>query len=203
MLIKYSTEPPFDRHDWFVQREYNGQKKEVRYVIDYYSGDPEPTGEPVFYLDVRPAVTPTAAVERMMRWGGDVWFRASGAKLREHQANWRDINFPQPLPDLYAFLYTVQMGYDLLFKTVSYSGPVTQFCISLSWVRCLDGKCFSLAPLFSTTVYYLRYQVTTFTYSIFCRLLLPYSIHCIPPFSSSYLGTLPTSFLSSRDHSDR
>jgi cytochrome c heme-lyase len=79
----FGTEPPFDRHDWFVQREYNGQKKEVRYVIDYYSGDPEPTGEPVFYLDVRPAVTPTAAVERMMRWGGDVWYRASGAKLRE------------------------------------------------------------------------------------------------------------------------
>lgn len=74
----FGTEPPFDRHDWFVQRDYNGQKKEVRYVIDYYSGDPEPTGEPVFYLDVRPAVTPTAAVERMMRWGGDVWYRASG-----------------------------------------------------------------------------------------------------------------------------
>jgi len=83
----FATEPPFDRHDWFVQREYNGQKKEIRYVIDYYSGDPEPTGEPVFYLDVRPAVTPSAAVERMMRWGGDVWYRASGAKLREQQAN--------------------------------------------------------------------------------------------------------------------
>jgi cytochrome c heme-lyase len=87
ILINLSTEPPFDRHDWFVQREYNGQKKEVRYVIDYYSGDPEPTGEPVFYLDVRPAVTPTAAVERMMRWGGDVWYRASGAKLREDEAD--------------------------------------------------------------------------------------------------------------------
>ncbi|KAA8576743.1 hypothetical protein EYC84_006808 [Monilinia fructicola] len=45
------TEPPFDRHDWFVQREYKGQKKEVRYVIDYYSGGEEPTGEPIFYLD--------------------------------------------------------------------------------------------------------------------------------------------------------
>jgi len=87
MLIKYRTEPPFDRHDWFVQREYNGQKKEVRYVIDYYSGGEEPTGEPVFYLDVRPAVTPTAAVERAMRWGGDVWYRASGAKVREQQTS--------------------------------------------------------------------------------------------------------------------
>jgi len=82
-LMITRTEPPFDRHDWFVQREYKGQKKEVRYVIDYYSGPPEPTGEPVFYLDVRPALTPTAAIERMMRWGGDVWYRASGASVRE------------------------------------------------------------------------------------------------------------------------
>ncbi|RFU36234.1 hypothetical protein B7463_g8, partial [Scytalidium lignicola] len=81
---KFGSEPPFDRHDWFVQREYNGEAKPIRYVIDYYSGPPEPTGEPVFYLDVRPAVdTPTAAIERMMRWGGDVWYRASGASVRE------------------------------------------------------------------------------------------------------------------------
>ena len=54
-------------------------------MIDYYSGPPEPTGEPVFYLDVRPAVDgPTAAAERMLRWGGDVWHRASGAKVREN-----------------------------------------------------------------------------------------------------------------------
>ena len=62
-----------------------GQTREVRYVIDYYSGPPEPTGEPVFYLDVRPAVDgPIAAAERMLRWGGDVWYRASGAKIREN-----------------------------------------------------------------------------------------------------------------------
>ena len=62
----------------------DGQAREVRYVIDYYSGPPEPTGEPVFYLDVRPAVDgPTAAAERMLRWGGDFWHRASGAKARE------------------------------------------------------------------------------------------------------------------------
>jgi len=77
------TEPPFDRHDWFVSRKVNGESKEVRYVIDYYSGPPEPTGEPVFYLDVRPAMTPTGAVERLMRWGGDVWWKASGGEVRE------------------------------------------------------------------------------------------------------------------------
>ncbi|KAF2843170.1 cytochrome C1 heme lyase [Patellaria atrata CBS 101060] len=81
---RFGGEPPFDRHDWFVQRcTRDGTKKEVRYVIDYYSGPPEPTGEPVFYLDVRPAVdTPSAAIERAMRWGGDVWWRASGGSAR-------------------------------------------------------------------------------------------------------------------------
>lgn len=77
------TEPPFDRHDWYVSRNVDGTQKEVRYVIDYYSGPPEPTGEPVFFLDVRPAMTPTGAVERMLRWGGDVWWRASGGEVRE------------------------------------------------------------------------------------------------------------------------
>ncbi|TLS27101.1 hypothetical protein PpBr36_05092 [Pyricularia pennisetigena] len=82
---KFETEPPFDRHDWYVQRDFNGQKKEVRYVIDYYSGPPEPTGEPVFYLDVRPAATPTGAAERLIRWGSDVWWRAAGLEAREQQ----------------------------------------------------------------------------------------------------------------------
>ncbi|RDW66498.1 cytochrome c heme lyase-2 [Coleophoma cylindrospora] len=84
---KYGVEPPFDRHDWFVQREYNGQKKEIRYVIDYYSLSQPDDDEPIFSLDVRPAVTPTAAVERMMRWGGDVWYRASGGAVREESGN--------------------------------------------------------------------------------------------------------------------
>ncbi|OAA65659.1 cytochrome c heme lyase [Niveomyces insectorum RCEF 264] len=80
---KFATEPPFDRHDWYVARNVDGREKQVRYVIDYYSGPPEPTGEPVFYLDVRPALTPTGAVERLMRWGGDVWWRASGGEARD------------------------------------------------------------------------------------------------------------------------
>ncbi|KAI0515107.1 cytochrome c/c1 heme-lyase [Xylaria bambusicola] len=80
---KFQTEPPFDRHDWYVSRDVNGERKEVRYIIDYYSGEPEPTGEPVFYLDVRPALTPTTAVERTLRWGCDVWWRASGGDARE------------------------------------------------------------------------------------------------------------------------
>lgn len=78
-----STEPPFDRHDWFVSRKVNGEEKQIRYVIDYYSGEPEPTGEPVFYLDVRPALGGTGAAERIIRWGSDVWWRAIGGDRRE------------------------------------------------------------------------------------------------------------------------
>ncbi|KAJ5096236.1 cytochrome C1 heme lyase [Penicillium alfredii] len=81
---QFETAPPFDRHDWFVSRQSPSGPKEVRYVIDYYSGPPEPTGEPVFYLDIRPALdSPTAAIERLVRWGGDVWWRASGGAVRE------------------------------------------------------------------------------------------------------------------------
>jgi len=80
VLTVARTEPPFDRHDWYVSRTVNGQEREVRYVIDYYSGPPEPTGEPVFFLDVRPAISATGATERIMRWGGDVWWRASGGE---------------------------------------------------------------------------------------------------------------------------
>ncbi|OTB09658.1 hypothetical protein M426DRAFT_50840 [Hypoxylon sp. CI-4A] len=81
----FGTEPPFDRHDWYVSRETNGQRKEVRYVIDYYSGPPEPTGEPVFFLDVRPAITPSGAAERAVRWGCDVWWKAIGGDTRERE----------------------------------------------------------------------------------------------------------------------
>ncbi|KAK8116858.1 cytochrome c heme lyase [Apiospora kogelbergensis] len=81
----FQTEPPFDRHDWYVSRETNGRKKEIRYVIDYYSGGEEESGEPIFYLDVRPAVTPTSTIERAVRWGGDVWWKASGGDVREQE----------------------------------------------------------------------------------------------------------------------
>lgn len=83
LIVLSSTEPPFDRHDWYVSRNVDGQEKEIRYVIDYYSGEPEPTGEPVFFLDVRPAITPSGAAERFIRWGTDVWWKAIGGDIRE------------------------------------------------------------------------------------------------------------------------
>ncbi|KAK5070201.1 holocytochrome c synthase [Lithohypha guttulata] len=82
---RFGQEPPFDRHDWYVARKQaDGSIKEVRYVIDYYGGGLQATGEPVFYLDIRPALdTPTAAAERVIRWGSDVWYTATGSGIRE------------------------------------------------------------------------------------------------------------------------
>lgn len=81
---QFGGSPPFDRHDWYVERRgEDGSSREVRYIIDYYTAPPEKTGEPVFYLDIRPALDgPSAAAERLIRWGRDVWWRGSGAKSR-------------------------------------------------------------------------------------------------------------------------
>ncbi|EFJ46794.1 hypothetical protein VOLCADRAFT_75232 [Volvox carteri f. nagariensis] len=51
---------PFDRHDWVVDR----CGREVRYVIDFYNGAPQPgQAAPVaFFLDVRPALDSVEAV---------------------------------------------------------------------------------------------------------------------------------------------
>lgn len=82
---KFATEPPFDRHDWYVAREMNGQRKEIRYIIDYYSGEPDADGEPVFFLDVRPAATPLGAAERIIRWSTDTWWKAIGGDRHEQE----------------------------------------------------------------------------------------------------------------------
>jgi cytochrome c heme-lyase len=82
-LTVIRTDLPFDRHDWYVARKVNGQEQQIRYVIDYYEGEPEPSGEPVFYVDVRPAATLRGTAERAIRWGTDVWWRATGAETRE------------------------------------------------------------------------------------------------------------------------
>lgn len=59
-------DPPFDRHDWYVERG----DQVVRYVIDFYRGSPV-QGKPVsFHLDARPALDSVGAcVDRLrMRW---------------------------------------------------------------------------------------------------------------------------------------
>jgi len=62
-FIGYSR--PFDRHDWLVDR--NGT--EVRYVIDFYEGAPQPGKMTSMYLDVRPALDSfSAAFDRVSRF---------------------------------------------------------------------------------------------------------------------------------------
>ncbi|KAI0306769.1 cytochrome c and c1 heme-lyase [Multifurca ochricompacta] len=56
-LLGYN--PPFDRHDWVVDR--CGTR--IRYVIDFYAGRPLPgTSNVSFFLDVRPALDTWEAV---------------------------------------------------------------------------------------------------------------------------------------------
>ncbi|PVU95159.1 hypothetical protein BB561_001985 [Smittium simulii] len=54
--------PPFDRHDWTVDR----CGKHVKYIIDFYGGSSKDA--PSFYLDVRPAMTSEGVVDRLKRW---------------------------------------------------------------------------------------------------------------------------------------
>lgn len=66
----FNTEPPFDRHDWYVLRaNQQGSWDKVRYVIDYYGGPDDHHGMPTFFLDVRPALDNfTNAKDRMKHW---------------------------------------------------------------------------------------------------------------------------------------
>ncbi|KAI0928862.1 hypothetical protein AcW1_005977 [Taiwanofungus camphoratus] len=72
-LLGYS--PPFDRHDWVVDR--CGTR--IRYVIDFYTGhNAGATNVPSFYLDARPALDSWDGIkmraERFCeRWIGKVW----------------------------------------------------------------------------------------------------------------------------------
>ncbi|AOW02779.1 YALI0C12918p [Yarrowia lipolytica CLIB122] len=84
----FGSAAPFDRHDWTVLRavvpaatEKDTVWQEVRYVIDYYSGDDEgESGDtPTFVLDVRPALdSPGAVIDRVGKWSSETWRKAMG-----------------------------------------------------------------------------------------------------------------------------
>lgn len=67
-LVMLGKEAPFDRHDWFVERD----GKEVRYVLDFYATKPaagaEQQGTAPVHLDVRPALDSAAAFVDRVRW---------------------------------------------------------------------------------------------------------------------------------------
>lgn len=84
--------PPFDRHDWYVQRQTLRGPITMRYVIDFYSCPPEPDGMPAFNVDIRPALdSPRAASERFIMWAGDFWWRMSGGVVREAERRKREM----------------------------------------------------------------------------------------------------------------
>jgi len=58
--------PPFDRHDWTIDR----CGKTVEYIIDFYAGQGsgELDGKINFYLDVRPKLTWEGTQMRFQRW---------------------------------------------------------------------------------------------------------------------------------------
>lgn len=74
----FSSEPPFDRHDWIVRRPDQGGK-EVRYVIDYYSVPDDPSkDEPEFVLDVRPALDSVESLSVRLQKGFQEWKQGQG-----------------------------------------------------------------------------------------------------------------------------
>lgn len=76
-LLGYA--PPFDRHDWVIDR----CGTHTRYIIDYYTGrsfGPGPDSPPSFFLDVRPALDSWEGVKmRVERF----WGRWLGNLLRD------------------------------------------------------------------------------------------------------------------------
>ncbi|WRT69120.1 uncharacterized protein IL334_006104 [Kwoniella shivajii] len=75
----FNTEPPFDRHDWIVTRPVETSTKipkeetSTRYVIDYYSAPPDEDGNPVFSLDVRPALDTFESISERVKVGIEDW----------------------------------------------------------------------------------------------------------------------------------
>ncbi|WWD21324.1 hypothetical protein CI109_105808 [Kwoniella shandongensis] len=88
---RFNTTPPFDRHDWIVTRPdpsvpatsvptdqssaalAEQPKITTRYVIDYYSAPPDEEGNPVFSLDVRPALDNFESITQRVKVGMEEW----------------------------------------------------------------------------------------------------------------------------------
>jgi cytochrome c heme-lyase len=76
-----STIPPFDRHDWVVTRpDPSNPSASTRYVIDYYSASPDEDGNPVFSLDVRPALDSLGDINERIRVGLGEWMKGDKAE---------------------------------------------------------------------------------------------------------------------------
>lgn len=58
-----------------TKSENNGKTSSTRYVIDYYSAPPDEEGNPVFHLDVRPAVDDLKSMSERVRVGAEDWMK--------------------------------------------------------------------------------------------------------------------------------
>ncbi|OCF35622.1 cytochrome c heme-lyase [Kwoniella heveanensis BCC8398] len=103
----FNTEPPFDRHDWIVTRPVptststatstptpssssstetptptpaaEAPTVSTRYVIDYYSAPPDEDGNPVFSLDVRPALDSFESFSERIKVSWEEWRNGNGS----------------------------------------------------------------------------------------------------------------------------
>mgnify|MGYP000026401502 CR=1 FL=1 len=95
MPNKYSSEPPFDRHDWIVQRPTGGKSEDelkpgqIRYIIDYYEapGENPEEDEAVFNLDVRPALDSFEALRLRARKTFQEWGSSEQSQQAQTQAH--------------------------------------------------------------------------------------------------------------------
>ena len=62
--------PPFDRHDWFVER---GDGRERRYVVDFYFDESRAGEMDAFSVDVRPALDSLSSLEERTKMAVHVW----------------------------------------------------------------------------------------------------------------------------------
>lgn len=66
-------QPPFDRHDWYVDNGIESESPK-RYVLDFYMEDDSRSGIPRVDIDVRPALdTPNAFVARASRVASELF----------------------------------------------------------------------------------------------------------------------------------
>ena len=63
-LVALGKEAPFDRHDWFVERD----GEQVRYVLDFYAIKPGARAGAPVHLDVRPALDSPSALYDRVKW---------------------------------------------------------------------------------------------------------------------------------------
>lgn len=70
----FGTEPPFDRHDWFVDRCGTN----IRYIVDFYDGQPTPSSPISMFVDARPALEAPSAIWDRLRMS---WLKISGQKI--------------------------------------------------------------------------------------------------------------------------